>query len=106
MLGIPDFVRSDAYGSSNIPNGVIGRLYGVPVILSNLIKAQQAFLYERSGCAIGWQRGAQMDKQSANEYGVGSERHAMDQLFGTKGMQLGEGTAAAGKSPLVVKLTD
>lgn len=106
MLGIPDFVRSDAYGTSNIGSGVIGRLYGVPVVLSNLIKAQQAFLYEKSGCAIGWQRGAAMDKQPANEYGVGSERHAMDQLFGTKGMQLGEGSAAAGKSPLVIKLTD
>lgn len=106
MLSIPDFVRSDAYGSSNIPNGVIGRLYGVPVVLSNLIGSQQAFMYEKSGCAIGWQRGPQMDKQPANEYGVGSERHAMDQLFGTKGMQLGEGTAAAGKSPLVIKLRD
>ncbi len=106
MLDIPDFVRSDAYGSSNIPNGVIGRLYGVPVVLSNLIGSQQALMYEKSACAIGWQRGPAMDKQPANEYGVGSERHAMDQLFGTKGMQLGEGSAAAGKSPLAIKLRD
>ncbi len=106
MLDIPDFVRSDAYGSSNIPNGVIGRLYGVPVVLSNLIGSQQALMYESGGCAIGWQKRPAMNKQGANEYGVGAERHAMDQLFGVKGMQLGVGSAAAGKSPLVIKLRD
>ena len=106
MLQINDFVRADAYGSSNLPNGVIGRVYGMPVIVSNLIKAQQAFVFERDGLGLAFQEGVQMSEQDANEYGAMSKRVAVDQVFDVGGLELGEQGASGTKSPLVAKLTD
>ena len=106
MLQINDFVRADAYGSSNLPNGVIGRVYGMPVIVSNLIKAQQAFVFERDGLGLAFQEGVQMSEQDANEYGAMSKRVAVDQVFGVGGLELDEQGASGTKSPLVAKLTD
>lgn len=106
MLQINDFVRADAYGSSNLPNGVIGRVYGMPVIVSNLIKAQQAFVFERDGLGLAFQEGVQMSEQDANEYGAMSKRVAVDQVFGVGGLELGEQGAGGTESPLVAKLTD
>lgn len=98
LLLIDDFVKSDSYGSSNIPNGVIGKLYGMPVMVHTGLSATQYFLYGKDGMAVGFQQGAKMSSQGANEFGSGATRTAIDQLFGVKGMQL-----AAGVSALVIK---
>lgn len=98
LLAISEFVEADKYGSSNIPSGVIGRLFGVNVMVHTGLGANQYFMYEKSGCAVGFQLGAQMSEQGANEFGSGAKRVAMDQLFGVKGMQL-----SGGLSPLVIK---
>lgn len=117
MLKIAEFTRADIYGSSNIPNGVIGRVYGVPVLIHNSSALddavngyQQAIMAEKEGLAIGFQRRPGFDEQKKIEYGTGAMLQAVDQLFGTKGLQLGVSTdkhvVAAGKSPLVCKLAD
>ena len=103
LLKIDEFTRADAYGSSNIPGGVVGSVFGVPVIMHNGLAAQQYFMVERDGMAIGFQKGLSMDEQGANEYGVGAKRKAMDQLFGVMGLQLGEKGVGATESALVVK---
>ena len=47
-----------------------------------------------------------MSEQKANEYGSMSVRVAMDQAFGSGGLQLGVNGVLATESPLVAKLID
>ena len=94
LLKIAEFTRADAYGSSNIPGGVVGSVFGVPVVMHNGLGAQQYFLVEKDGLAIGFQKGLSMDEESANSFGVGAKRVAMDQLFGVKALQVTGGFSA------------
>lgn len=106
LLGISDFIRADSYGAqpTALSSGVIGKIFGVPVIVHNGVAAGQMFMYSKSGIAIAFQQGPMMSEQGANEYGSQAKRVALDQLFGTQGLQLAEKGAAAGKSALVWKL--
>lgn len=103
MLAIDEFVRADAYGSSNIPNGMIGRVYGLQVVMHNSLSDGQYFVAGKSGLAYGFQYGLTMSEQGANEYGASAKRVAMEQKFGVKGMQIAQAGVAAGKSALVIK---
>ncbi len=106
MLKIDAFTRADIYGSSNIPDGVIGKVYGIPVKISNAVASQQATMFEKSGFAYGFGRTSKLQEQSAIDYGTDAKLVVVDAQFGSGGLQLGVGTAAAGKSPLVTKLFD
>ncbi len=89
LLKIDEFTRADIYGTSNIPAGVIGRVYGIPVMINNQLGANTFYMYAKSGVAVGFQKQPGVSSQGANEYGVGAERFAMDQLFGVQAMQGG-----------------
>lgn len=105
MLKIDAFTRQDVYGqNNNIINGVIGRVYGMPVVVSNVCVDGEAFIVEKDGLGIAFAEGMQMSEQNANEYGAMSKRVAVDQMFGTAGLQLGEKGLGATLSPLVAKL--
>ena len=104
MLKIAEFTSAQIYGTSNIPSGMIGRVYGIPVIMHNGLADSEAYLAAKSGMAYGFQQGIMASEQAANEYGSQAKRVAVDQLFGIKGMQLAEKGVAAGKSPLVVSI--
>ena len=108
MLAIAEFVRADHYGSSNIPGGRIGTVYGIPVYVSNnaALGATQAIMFDREGLGIAFQQDVQMSEQKANEYGALSMRVAVDQLYGIQHLQDGEGSAIATQSPLIVKLNE
>lgn len=103
MLGIEKFVSAFQYGSSNIPDGAIGRVYGVPVFISTELGATHYFMYDMEGCAIGFQRGPMLDERKAPEYGAGSMLKILDQKFGVKGLELGQQSMTSGVSALVVK---
>ena len=103
MLKVDEFTRADIYGSAVVPNGVIGRVYGIPVIVHNGLADAQFFLWEKSGLGIAFQRAPNMSSQPANEYGTSAQRVAMDQLFGIGGLHIAEHGVAAGLSALVVK---
>jgi hypothetical protein len=104
LLAINDFVRADAYGTSNIPNGVIGRLYGVPVYISNILTGQQCLMFDTDGYGLALQQAPNMSEQNANQYGSKGVRVAIDQVFGHGGLQLGEKSVGATESPLIIKL--
>lgn len=103
MLKISQFTEAQIYGNSSIPSGVIGSVYGIPVVVHAGMSADQYYLVGKSGLAIGFQQSPMMSEQGANEYGAGAKRVAVDQLFGTKGLQIAEAGAAAGKSALMIK---
>lgn len=106
LFGLDEFKRADVYGQGNIPTGVIGSILGMSIYVHNGLDDKQLFMYEKSALAIGFQSSASMSSQGSNEYGVGSERVAIDQLFGIKALQTGLKGAAAGKSPLIQGLND
>lgn len=105
-LGISDFVDADKYGSSNIPNGVIGRLYGIEVVVSNLMPAQQALCFDKAGYGAAFQRALAMAEQDDISVGTQGKKVAMDMLWGHNLLQDGEGGASATESPLIAKLAD
>lgn len=103
LLKIDEFTRAEVYGQPVIPGGVIGRVYGVPVVIHNGLAAAQYFLAEKGGLGIAFQSAPAMSSQGANEYGSSAQRVAMDQLFGLTGLQLGEKGVAGTESALVIK---
>jgi len=104
LLKIDQFTRADMYGTSTIPAGMIGRVYGVPVVIHNGLADSASYMAAKSGLAFGFQQGVMASEQPANEYGSQAKRVAVDQLFGVKGLQLAEKGVAAGKSPLIVNM--
>jgi hypothetical protein len=104
MLKIADFVRADYYGSSNIGNGVIGSVYGLPVIVHQGVSSGKAYWYSKDSVGIAFQKQITMAEQSEIAYGTGAKRVAMDAVMGLKALQTGELGATVGKSPLIVKM--
>ena len=104
MLLLPEFSRQDYYGNSNIPTGMIGRVYGVPVCVHTGVAGKQCYMFEKSGLGFAFQKGIEMSEQPANEFGANSVRTAIDALYGIGGLQLGEKAVLATESPLVAKL--
>jgi hypothetical protein len=102
MLLISEFSQAQIFGSSVIPSGQIGSVYGMPVVVHNGLTDYQYALVGKSGVAIGFQTAPMMSEQGANEYGASSKRVAVDQLFGVKCLEIAEAGAAAGKSALVI----
>ena len=103
MLKIASFTEAQVYGNANIPSGVIGSVYGIPVVVHAGMSDAQYYLVGKGGLAIAFQQSPMMSEQGANEYGAGAKRVAIDQLFGTKGLQIAEAGAAVGKSALMIK---
>ena len=101
MLKITEFTQAQVYGGAVIPNGVIGKVYGIPVLVHNGVATGKAHMWEKSGMAVGFQKAPNMSSQPANEFGTTAQRVAMDQLFGVDSLQNAVGGAAAGKSRLI-----
>lgn len=108
MLKLAEFSQYDyrGNGASPIVTGQIGSVYGVPVIINQQVKAQQAFMVAPEGSAFAFQRTPAVATDTDLDYGTGGMKVVVDCLYGVKGMQIGEGNAAAGKSPLVTQLID
>jgi len=112
LLKISDFVRSDTYGGnvSGLASGVIGRVYGVPVVISNVVKSQQAYMFDSEGIAVGFQRRPAFDEQKEIEFGVGALLQATEQLYGVKSClvdaEVEKNTIPMGTSPIITKLID
>lgn len=108
MLKLPEFSRYDYRGgnASPIVNGQIGFVYGVPVVINQQVAAQQAFMVNVEGSGFAFQKAPMVAEDVALQYGTGGKQVAVDCLYGVGGLQLGEGSAAVGKSPLIAKLKD
>jgi hypothetical protein len=103
LLKVTQFTEAQIYGSSNVPTGVIGSVYGVKVVVHAGLVANQFYMAEKQGLCYGFQKAPSMSEQMANEYGTGAKRVAMDQLFGVNGLELGADGVGATVSALVAK---
>lgn len=105
LLAIDDFVRYDSTGLGPAPvvSGLIGRIYGIPVVVSNAFGADKYAMWEKSGIAVAFQRQATIGTAPTVEFGPTAQRWAIEAQFGVKGLQIQVGTAAASKSALVAK---
>jgi hypothetical protein len=106
IMGLTEFKDASVFGQATIPNGVVGKILGMPVYVHNGLADKQLFMYESSALAIGFQKQAEYGEESFLELGVGAKRCAVDQYFGLVGQQLGLKGASAGKSPLCIGLND
>lgn len=106
LLKVSEFSQAQIFGQAVIPAGVIGRLYGMPVVTHSGLEDDESFIWEKTGIALGFQAAPNYASQPAIEYGTKSVREAMDQLFGVQGLQIDQGTnTAVGKSALIAKVT-
>lgn len=101
LLKIDEFTRAEVFGQAVIPNGVIGRLYGLPVVEHNLLTDGEYFMAEKSSLAFGFQKAPAYAEEDAIDYGVGSKKRVMDALYGVKALQIGQANAAPTKSALI-----
>lgn len=96
LLGINDFVAANVYGSANIPNGVIGKIFGMQVLVHTKPGLAKSFIYSKEAIAFGLQMAPNYAEQDMVQYGTTAKLAAVDQLFGHKALMLGQGTDAAG----------
>jgi len=106
IFGLAEFKNQYQFGQAVLPSGVIGTIMGIPVVMHSGMSSVQVYLAEKSGLAYAFQQRATYGEQAEIGYGVGAVRAAVQQIFGLKGMQLGQKGAASGKSPLVIGLND
>jgi hypothetical protein len=104
LLKIDEFSRADVYGSAVIPSGMIGRVFGVPVVMHNGLADAKAYMFSKSGVGIAFQLQPKMAEQSEIAYGTSAKRVAIDQLFGIEALQQGEKGTTAPASPLITKI--
>lgn len=110
LLAIPEFVTAYAYGAAIIPNGVVGKLFGMNVIVHQSPTLAKSFIFDKAAVAFGLQKAPQYDEQKDIRYGSGSMLAVIDQLFGFKALQLGNGLDSAGValvstvSPLIAEI--
>jgi len=88
LLKIDPFVSADKYGSAVIPQGVLGTLYGVKVLMTPELGDDQYFMYESEGIAIGFQRRPEFAEDDRPEYGPGAKLQVLAQKFGVKALQV------------------
>jgi Phage capsid protein len=105
LLKVAEFSRADAYGSAVINSGIVGSLYGVPVVVHRALTGFQAYMWHKESMVIGFQKAPSYEEEKAISYGTGAFLAAMDQVYGVDAMEIAQAGAAAGKSPLIVQFT-
>jgi hypothetical protein len=78
---------------------MIGKVYGLPVIVSNALADGEFFAFEKSAVVFGFQAQPAYDEGPALEYGAGAKKRVLDALYGISAVQVDGG----GLCPLIVK---
>jgi hypothetical protein len=106
IFALAEFKNQYQFGQASLPSGVIGTILGSPVVMHNGLAGKELFLAEKSAVAYAFQKNASYGEQAEIGYGVGAMKAAIDQVMGVKGMQLGQKSVGATKSPLIIGLND
>lgn len=89
LLKIDGFVDASKSNLEIVKTGQIGVLYNIPVFESDAYPVGEALLTHKNALAYGFAAGPEVESQQAIEYGTGSKRWVMDQLYGVKTMNNG-----------------
>jgi hypothetical protein len=103
LLKIEEFSKADVYGSPVTQTGLLGRVFGVPVVETNALNDGEYFMAERGAIAFGFQRAPAYGEQDSIDTGVGCKLRAMDALYGVKALQVGAANAAPTLSALMIR---
>jgi len=103
LLKIEEFSKADVYGSPVTQTGLLGRVFGIPVVETNALEDGEFFMAEKGAISYGFQRNPAVGEEPAIDFGVGCLKKAMDCLYGMKAVQIGMGQALPNKSPLMIK---
>lgn len=87
LLSIAEFVQADLYGSAVIPNGQLGKLYGVPVIVSTNVASGRFYMYDKSGYGYAIQKALNLGQRPAPEYGSTAVLNVLDMKWGHAALQ-------------------
>lgn len=91
LLAVNEFSRTDAINANQttegIRPGVVGRIYGFEVFMSQAVEDSKSIAFHRSALAYGVQQGVryQTDEDLPNL----STLHSFDQIYGLKGLDSG-----------------
>lgn len=100
LLGVSDFVRVDAINANQITEGirpgVVGRIYGFEVFMSQAITANKNIAFHRSALAYGVQQGVRY--QTDTDLPNLSQLHSFDQIYGVKGLDAGKRAVIIGSA--------
>ena len=82
LLNISDFIDASKYGSNEaIDNGVIGKIYGMPVMVHSKLTANETLVWHPSAVGVAVQVGASYKAQyDLKELGT---RHSINTIYGT-----------------------
>lgn len=94
IIGVENFVSAEKYGDRTpILTGEVGSALGFRFVKSNAATTNFVdgvmLAFHRECAALGFQMAPIVDEQKAIEYGAGSRRIAVDQLYGYKVLQSG-----------------
>jgi hypothetical protein len=105
ILKLPEFSEYQYRGDGTAPvvNGMIGSVYGVPVVINQQVAPLNCYMVTPEGCGFAFQRSPAIGQEDNLDYGTQGKKIVADALYGVGGLQLGEGSALAGKSPLIAK---
>lgn len=98
ILSNPDVYKADSYGSPLIKDGVLEKLYGIPVIVRLGLTANQYYLSAREAIVFGFQMAPAYAEQADLNFGTQGLLCVMDQLFG-----VGASYLTGGLSRLIIK---
>ena len=82
---------------------MLGSVYGVPVVINQQVAPLNCYMVTPEGCGFAFQRSPAIGQEDNLDYGTQGKKIVADALYGVGGLQLGEGSAAVGKSPLIAK---
>lgn len=105
ILKLPEFSQYQYRGDGTAPvvNGMIGTVYGVPVVLNQQVVAGNAYMVAREGTGFAFQVAPAIAEEDNLDYGVNGKKVVADALYGVSGLQMGEANAPGGKSAFITK---
>lgn len=84
LLKVDGFVDASKSNLEIVRTGQIGTLYGIPVIEDDALGGNVGLLMHRMAAAYGFGALPAIEDQKAIDYGTGSRKWVMDQLYGQK----------------------
>lgn len=89
LLKVDGFVDASKSNMDIVKTGQIGLLYGYPVFLSDEVSGTNRYLCHKAALCYGFGASPEIEDQKAIEYGTGTRRWVMDQLYGLKALNEG-----------------